>query len=232
MIAPDEARRRMLAGLPITERRLDLAGVATTVLEAGDGPTLVLLHGGIECGGAYWAPALARLAERHHLVVPDAPGLGQSEPVDRLDVDVFAGWFGALLDATHCEQPTLVAHSLLGSVAARWAVRRGYVLDRLVIYGAPGIGPYRMPAGLVYAAIRFGMRPTARNAERFERFALLDLDATRAQDSEWFEAFDVYLRSRAGDPNVKRAMRRLMKYGTKQVPGHELTRIAVPTALL
>jgi hypothetical protein len=46
------ARDRVLAGLPVVERRLKVGGVATTVLEAGQGPALVLLHGGIESGGA------------------------------------------------------------------------------------------------------------------------------------------------------------------------------------
>jgi len=41
----DDARRRLLAGAPVTERRLDLAGVSTAVLEGGDGPPVVLLHG-------------------------------------------------------------------------------------------------------------------------------------------------------------------------------------------
>lgn len=61
-----------------------MAGVATSVLQAGQGPPL-LLHGGIECGGPYWAPVVSRLAERHLVVVPDVPGLGESEPVERLD---------------------------------------------------------------------------------------------------------------------------------------------------
>ena len=51
----------MLAGLPLTERRERLAGAATSILEGGDGPPLVLLHGGIECGGAVWAPVVAQL---------------------------------------------------------------------------------------------------------------------------------------------------------------------------
>jgi hypothetical protein len=54
----ESARERMLAGLPTTERRIELAGVSTALLEAGDRPSLVLLHGGIECGGAYWAPVI------------------------------------------------------------------------------------------------------------------------------------------------------------------------------
>jgi len=114
-------RERMLAGLPVTERRLEVAGTATTVLEGGDGPPLVLLHGGIECGGAIWAPVVARLAERHRVVVPDLPGLGESDPVARLDAQAFADWFTALLERTCDGRPALVAHSLGGSLAARFA---------------------------------------------------------------------------------------------------------------
>jgi pimeloyl-ACP methyl ester carboxylesterase len=231
MTASADARKRMLAGLPITQRQLDLNGITTTVLEAGEGPALVLLHGGIECGGAYWAPVIARLAENHHLVVPDAPGVGESAPVDRLDVDTFADWFHELLDQTHVEQPMLVAHSVLGSLAARYAARHD-VLGRLVLYGAPAVGPYRMPARLRCVAIRFAIRPSVRNAERFERFALFDLDATRHLDPGWFEAFDEYTRSRATVPHIKRTMRRLIGTETKQIPDEQLRRIKAPTTLL
>jgi 2-hydroxymuconate-semialdehyde hydrolase len=231
MSVPADARGHLLAGLPISRRRLEVAGISTAVLEAGQGRPLVLLHGGIECGGAYWAPVIARLAETHHLVVPDAPGLGESEPANRPGIPVLTDWLGDLLAQTHAERPMLVAHSLLGSVAARYAAGHD-ALSRLVIYAAPGIAPYRMPAGLRYAAIRFSISPTARNAERFERFALFDLDATRALDAPWFGAFDAYLRSRAAVPHVKRTMRRLIGAGTRQIPDDELRRIKAPTALL
>jgi pimeloyl-ACP methyl ester carboxylesterase len=222
----------MLAGLPITERRLDIGGAETTVLEAGDGPPLLLLHGGIECGGAYWAPVITRLVERHRLVVPDVPGLGESAPVDRLDDDTFAAWFAGVLDQTHCVHPTLVAHSLLGSMAARMVATRGDRVRSFVVYGAPGVGPYQMPMRLRYVAIRFGIRPSARNAERFDRFALLDLDANRRRDPEWFAAFDAYARSQATLRHVKRTMSRLIATETKQIPDAGLRRIAVPTTML
>ena len=38
-------REKLLAGVPVTERRLSLAGVSTSVLEGGAGPSLLLLHG-------------------------------------------------------------------------------------------------------------------------------------------------------------------------------------------
>ena len=101
----DDARRRILAGIPVAERRLRVAGVSTTVLEGGDGPPLVLLHGGIECGGAYWAPVMTRLADAYRLVVPDVPGLGESEPLARMDEGAFADWFAALVHLT-CDETT------------------------------------------------------------------------------------------------------------------------------
>ena len=228
----EAARQRLLAEVPVTERRLELAGASTVVLEGGDGPPLVLLHGGIECGGAYWAPVIAPLAERHRVIVPDLPGLGESEPVARLDAATFADWFAALLRETCEGQPTLIAHSLLGSLAARLAAAHRDLLRSLVIYAAPGIGPYRMPLGLRVVAIRFGLRPSERNAERFERWAFFDLDRARRRDPEWFKAFSAYTQSRAAVPHVKRTMRQLIKDGTRQIPDAELGRIEIPTSLL
>ncbi len=226
------ARERLLAGLPVSERRLWLAGALTAVLEGGDGPPVVLLHGGIECGGVVWGPVISRLAERHRVIVPDLPGLGQSDAVGRLDAVTFGDWFAELVRLTCSEPPALIAHSIGGSLAVRFAARRRELIRRLVVYAAPGIGPYRMPLGLRVVAIRFGLRPTERNAERFDRWAFFDFDRTRAQDPEWLEAFSAYTQARATVPHVKRTMRGLIGSGTKQVPDAELRRIAVPTELV
>jgi 2-hydroxymuconate-semialdehyde hydrolase len=221
-------RARLLQDLPVEERRIDVNGVSTVVLEGGDGPPLVLLHGGIECGGAYWAPILASLAREHRLVIPDAPGLGESEPVARLDDATFSAWMEALLRLTCDQSPTLIAHSLLGTLAAKFATSHAHQLHRRVLYGAPGIGPYRIPLGLRVVAIRFAIRPSEANAERFGRYAFADFDQVRRRDPEWIDAFMAYLRSRASVPHVKRTMRYLVTTCTKQVrePNH------VPTTLL
>jgi 2-hydroxymuconate-semialdehyde hydrolase len=226
------ARDRMLEGLPVTERRLRLAGQPTVVLEGGDGPPLVLLHGAIECGGAYWAPVIERLAERHRVVVPDVPGLGESEPVADLTPDAFAEWFRALLRETCADRPTLVGHSMGGALSLRYAVRHAGTLSRLVIYGGPGVGPYRIPVGLAVRAIMFDLRPSQRNADRFDYFAFFDFDAAKRRDGRWLEAWSLYTRERATVPHVKRTMRRLINRGKKQVPETELRRIAVPTTLI
>jgi pimeloyl-ACP methyl ester carboxylesterase len=226
-----EARARVLAGLPPRQRRLDAAGVSTALLEGGAGPPLVLLHGGIACGGAYWAPVILRLAENHRVVVPDAPGLGESGPLGRLDPESFARWLRELIRVTCETGPTLVAHSLVGTLAARFAAHGGS-LSRLIVYAAPGIGRYRMPLRLRLVATRFALRANERNGERFERFALLDRERTRRRDPAWFDSFSAYTLSRAQVPHVKRTMSALVKAGTTRVPDAELQRIGIPAALL
>ncbi|MEI8407368.1 MULTISPECIES: alpha/beta fold hydrolase [unclassified Kribbella] len=224
----DKARDRLVRDLPVKERRVDVNGVSTVVLEGGDGPPMVLLHGGIECGGVYWAPVVSRLAEDRRLVVPDVPGLGESDPVDRLDDAAFADWMVDLMRLTCDEPPMLIAHSLVGTLAERFAVSHGDLLQRLVLYGAPGVGPYRMPLGLRVVAIRFALWPSEGNMERFERFAFADLDRVRRRDPDWMDAFTTYTRSRTRVPHVKRTMRYLVGTCTKEVHGH----IDIPTTLL
>ena len=72
---PDRARDQLLAGLPVTERRLELAGVSTSVLEGGEGAPIVLLHGPGGCA-AHWMRVIPDLATTHRVIAPDLPGQG------------------------------------------------------------------------------------------------------------------------------------------------------------
>ena len=227
-----EARRQLLQGVLVEERRLEINGSTTYVLAAGQGPPLVLLHGGIQSGGAYWGRVIPRLAEAHRLVVPDVPGLGESEPLGRLDAETFADWFHELLRLTGSEQSTVLAHSTVGSLAARFAARGGHRLQRLVLAGTPGIGHHRMPLGLVVAAMRSDLRPSARSFERFLPWPFIDPARTRQSDPEWFAAFSAYMIDRSGLPSVRRTVRQVVKAGTTPIPSAELRRIQIPTTLI
>jgi pimeloyl-ACP methyl ester carboxylesterase len=228
-----QVRERLLAGLPVRERRLELAGTSTTVLEGGHGPSVVLLHGAIECGAVYWAPLITSLAQRYRVVAPDKPGLGESEPVARLDSAAFADWFAALLRLTCDEPPSLIAHSMGGSLAAGFAINHSQLLRRLVLMGSPGIGRYHMPPGLIVTAVRFSLRPTERNNARFARWAFNNPEQTRRRDPGWYDdVFMSYGLSRALVPHVRRAMGQLIKAGAKRIREAELRNIEVPTALL
>jgi pimeloyl-ACP methyl ester carboxylesterase len=225
-------RDRMLGDLAPTQRRVCAAGVDTAYYESGEGPPLVLLHGGIECGGAYWAPVVPELARRFRVLVPDMPGLGESAPFDKLTADRFAKWFSSFLQIVDAARPIVVSHSLAGYLAQRYAIERGRDLERLVVYGAPGMGKYRMPLRLVYVATRLDLRPTPKNDERFSRFALLDYEPTRARDVDWYDAFSAYSLERMVRPAVKRTMHTLIRSCTKRIPDAELSQITIPVDLL
>ena len=54
-----------------------LAGVSTAVLEGGDGPPMLLLHGPGEFA-AGWLPVFPDLVPTHRVIAPDLPGHGAS----------------------------------------------------------------------------------------------------------------------------------------------------------
>jgi pimeloyl-ACP methyl ester carboxylesterase len=229
----DEAlRERMLAGVPVSRRRLQAGGVSTMVLEAGDGPPMVLLHGGIETGGVYWAPVINQLAEQYRVIVPDWPGLGASVQLARMDAPGFSAWLADLIQQTCQQKPVLVAHSLNGSLAARFSASHGDLIEHLVVGGAPGIQRYRPPLGFIVMAIRFSLHPTEKNATRFAEWALLDTARTRSLDPGWYDAFMAYGLSRGRVREVKRTMRQLVKAGMKEIGEGELQSIHVPVTLI
>jgi pimeloyl-ACP methyl ester carboxylesterase len=215
----DMPRDRLLEGLPVAERRIDVDGIVTSVLEGGQGPPMVLLHGGSPAGGIVWTLGpIRQLARSYRLVVPDLPGVGESAPLDHLDAETFNGWFAGLLGLTCPEKPTIVAHSLPASLAARFATRHDGLLRRLVLMGPPALGRLRPPVGFMLASLRAGLRPSEGTLERFNRWAFHDLDRTRKQLGERYEALTDYVLSRARVPSVKRTMRQLVKAGLQQIP--------------
>ena len=140
------ARERLLAGLPVDERRLRAGGVETAVLEGGEGPPIVLLHGPGEFA-AKWMRVIPRLVEGHRVIVPDLPAHGASAvPEGALDAELASAWLGDLIAATCSQRPALVGHVLGGAIAARFALARGAALDRLVLVDTLGLarfGPRR-----------------------------------------------------------------------------------------
>lgn len=91
-----DSREQLLAALPVEDRRRQVAGVSTAVLEGGEGPPVVLLHGPGE-SSLWWMRVVPELVTTHRVIVPDLPGHGASEIVDNaLDADSVLGWLDEL----------------------------------------------------------------------------------------------------------------------------------------
>lgn len=127
--------------------RVPFAAGHMTWRRFGDGPPLVLLHGG-HGSWWHWARNIESLSERWTVWLPDLPGYGDSDHPAGASLD-------DLVDATMESLDHLIGRGTLlrlagfsfgGLAAARLAERRGGVLQ-LALLGPAGHGGPRRPRG-------------------------------------------------------------------------------------
>jgi 4,5:9,10-diseco-3-hydroxy-5,9,17-trioxoandrosta-1(10),2-diene-4-oate hydrolase len=128
---------------------VQIAGRKIWVTQLGDGPALLLLHGGGPgaTGASNFSRNVAPLASHFRLIIPDLPGYGRStKGIDRADPfgDLAAVMLG-LLDALGIDKVHALGNSLGGACALRLALDRPERVDRLVLLGPGGIDTTQYP---------------------------------------------------------------------------------------
>ena len=128
------------------EKYVDAGGVRTFYLEAGDGPYLVLMHGGgigIDAN-LTWFKNIEPLAERFHVIAFDQVGFGKTGmPNDPAHFTKLyrAQHALAVLDALEIEQAILAGHSEGGLMASKIAVTHPKRVAKLVIIASGATAP-------------------------------------------------------------------------------------------
>ena len=231
LTAGDDARERLLSGLPVAERRVQVAGVSTAVLEGGDGPPIVFLQGEF---AAVWTRVIPELLTTNRVIAPDLPGLGASEVSDGPpDAEAVLTWLDELIRKTCAIPPVLVGKGAGGALAARFAIDHSDRIDRLVLVDTHGLARFRPPPGMALSFVGVMLRPTRRGLERgFRQYCFADLDRVRAEMGERYEWMAAYALDRFRTPSVKAAMRSLARQLASAIPPADLDRIAVPTTLI
>lgn len=228
----ENPRERLLAGLPVEERRLEPAGISTAVLEGGNGPPMVLLHGPGE-SAAKWLRVIPDLTTTHRVIAPDLPAHGSSEaPDDHPDVDRMLTWLDELIEMTSSSPPVLVGQVIGGAIAARFAIERPARLSGLVLVDSLGLAPFRPAPRFALTMAGFLARPSERSYERFMRQCSFDLNALREEMGERWEPFVAYNVERTRAPGAKTGRRILREVGLPAIPNEQLARISVPTTLI
>ena len=220
-----------MSGLAVTERRLRLAGVSTSVLEGGGGPPMVLLAGEF---AAVWMRVIPELVTTHRVIAPDLPGLGASEvPDGSPDAATALAWLEELIDSTCAIPPVLVGKGAAGALAARFSIDHSDRVDRLVLVDTYGLDRFRPPPGMALSFIGVLLRPSERGLQRsFRNYCFVDLDGVRAEMGERYEWMAAYALDRFRTPSVMAAMRSLFRELASTIPPRDLDRIAVPTTLI
>lgn len=138
MTAPDDPTTPpsvwlSLIGAEVAQRFYDVGGVRTRVIEAGDGPPVILLHGTGGHAEAYQRN-IVDLARDFRVVAVDMIGHGFTDGPD-VDYthDDFADHIVGLMDVMGIEKASLSGESLGANVAAWIALTRPERVDRLVM---------------------------------------------------------------------------------------------------
>lgn len=231
--AAEEIRQQILSDVPVTERRLQLAGILTAVLEGGEGPPIVLLHGPGEYG-AKWLGVIPEMVATHRVIAPDLPGHGISVvPDGTIDAERALDWLGELIERTCDSPPVLVGQIISGALAARFAASRGDRIRGLVLADALGLAPFQPAPEFGAALMEFVTNPSGETHDRLWERCAHDLDRLRGRMGETWELIRAYNLDRARDPALKPTQHALMEaFGFPAIPPEELARITVPVVLI
>jgi pimeloyl-ACP methyl ester carboxylesterase len=127
-------------GNELPHRLVEVGGVHTYAVDAGEGPPVLLIHGyGDTADG--WRRVLPGLLKDHRVVAIDVPPFGRSRMPSRDKLlDFYSDFFPELLDKFELERATVIGHSLGGAVALRLALDNPERVDRLGLVAPAGLG--------------------------------------------------------------------------------------------
>ncbi|MCU0946136.1 MAG: alpha/beta fold hydrolase, partial [Rubritepida sp.] len=182
----------------------------------GEGPPLVLLHGG-SGSWRHWLRNIEAFARHHRVLAPDMPGLGESamppgEATPAAAAAPLAEGLAALLGPAR--RYHLVGFSFGANVGGHLAALEGEHVLSLTLVGAASLGLPRPPLDLLKVRDKQGAARMAAHRENLARLMLRDparIDDTALAIQEWNTAH-ARLRSRgfASGTSLKDALEQVI----------------------
>jgi pimeloyl-ACP methyl ester carboxylesterase len=125
-------------------RRVRLDGAAVNVVDIGDGPAVVFLHGLAGCW-QNWLQSIPDVARDHRVIALDLPGFGASPmPSEPISMPGYARLLDELFVTLGIDSATLVGSSMGGFVAAEFAIRYAAQVQRLCLASPAGLSMEHM----------------------------------------------------------------------------------------
>jgi pimeloyl-ACP methyl ester carboxylesterase len=139
----------------VARRFVDVAGLRTHYLEAGEGEPVVLLHSGEfgACAEVSWEFNIGPLSERFRVIAPDWLGFGHSAKTFSFENmrQVRIQHIARFLEVIGVPRAHFVGNSMGGGQLARAAASEpaGLPVDRMVLAGAGGTAPENDARGVL-----------------------------------------------------------------------------------
>lgn len=142
---------------PVTKEVL-VFGQKIQYVEAGSGPTVILLHG---LGGSWqaWQLNIGPLAAKYRVIVPDQIGFGKSDkPLVNYRIRTYVDFLDQFCKQLKIERASLVGNSMGGWIATMFTAAFPDRVDKLVLVDAAGYPPPKDLDTRVF----YGLNPTTR----------------------------------------------------------------------
>lgn len=156
------------------QRDIVADGIRLRVLEAGDGPVLLLLHG-LSASHDIWEHVVDEFAGRYRVIAPDLPGHGESAKPDApYTIDFYAGIVRTLARELGVREAVVAGSSLGGKIALElgcWYPR----FVRALVLAAPA-GEYAR-----------GLRPFGKAIQALSRPAVMRAALDRALEQTFYD---------------------------------------------
>jgi pimeloyl-ACP methyl ester carboxylesterase len=116
-------------------------GIKIHYLSAGDGPSVILLHGYTQTS-RMWRPLIPKLVDKFTVIAPDLPGIGESDiPKDGFDMKTAAIRIHELAKSLGISKSRVVGHDIGLMVAYAYAAQFPAEVEKLAVMDAflPGV---------------------------------------------------------------------------------------------
>jgi pimeloyl-ACP methyl ester carboxylesterase len=246
----EQAERRLFGacGVQVASRRVPLTDppVAVRVLEAGDGPPLILVHGS-GMSASTWAPLMPYLGTRR-LIAFDLPGFGLSDAFDYRGRSLRShaiAQLTSLLDALNLERVPIVGTSLGGMWALCLAVDAPGRVAAVASLGVPAVALPGMHGDPAFTALstpvvrqlvaRIGSPSVAMTRRTMARGAIGPCAAERAPEG-FFEVVHEGMREPGFRTAMLTHMQLAMRFGRPRPENFlsetELRQLAMPVLMI
>ena len=147
-----------LASQGLVEKETLVFGQKISYVEAGSGPTVILLHG---LGGSArgWQPNIGPLAEKFHVIAVDQIGFGKSDkPLTNYRIRTYVDFLDQFCKQLKIERASLVGSSMGGWIGVLFTAAFPDRVDKLVLADAAGYAPPKD----IDPRIFYSLNPTTR----------------------------------------------------------------------
>ncbi len=221
------------------QRWVLLDGQPVNVIELGEGPPLVFVHG-LSGSWPNWLEQLPVLAARHRVIAFDLPGFGHSPmPAEPISISGYARVLDRLLDTLAIDAAAVVGNSMGGFVGAELAIAFPQRVERLVLISAAGIStfnhrgavravPVLQRAERIVAAYTAWMASKSDTVTRRPRLRDATLNVVARHPSRLPAALAAEQLRGAGKPGFMQALKANLDYDFRE----RLAEIACPTLIV